>query len=118
MSEQMVEVERLPEHGLESIGPFEVHRLRLDGFRIPKLEGQLINGMWYFALDERFACEVPEIYGQGVATMIANALAIGAGYSCFGENSAPRNEFKSRLHCIQGVITEDAIDDTDNVRAN
>lgn len=104
MSEPMFEVDPAPEHGLESIGPFEVHKLRLDGFRIPKLEGQLNNGMWYFALDERFACEVPEIYGQGVATMIANAIAIGAGYSCFGKNSQPSNPFQCRIHGI--VLSE------------
>lgn len=118
MNEPTFEVEQQPEDGLKSIGPFQVYRLRLDGFRIPKLEGQLISGMWHFALDERFACDVPETYGHGVAMMIANAMAIGAGYTCFGENSTPRNEFKNRLHCIQGVVCEDAINDIDDMRAN
>lgn len=100
MGEPTFEVEALPEHGLESIGPFEVHKIRLDGYRVPRLTGRLINGMWHFCLDERFGCEVPEMYGQGVAWMIANAMAVGAGYSCFGENSQPINPFKCRISGI------------------
>lgn len=100
MDDPTFNVEASPEHGLESIGPFDVHKLRLDGYRVPQLTGRLVNGVWHFCLDERFGCEVPEAYGQGVAWMIANALAIGAGYSCFGENSRIANPFKCRMHGI------------------
>lgn len=84
--------------GLESIGPFQIHKLRLDGYRIPHLNGRLIDGVWHFILDERFGCEIPEKYGTSVAWMIANALAIGAGYSCFGENSQIANPFTVKMH--------------------
>lgn len=100
MSEPTFDIEQVQEQGLESIGPFSVYKLRLGGYRIPQLQGRLIDGMWHFKLDERFGCEVPERYGCEVAWMIANALAIGAGYSCFGENSQPINPFNCRMHGI------------------
>lgn len=96
MSEQF-EVEE-PESGLESIGPFNQYKLTLDGYRIPNLEGrQLPSGNWYLALSNSCSIEVPDLYGKGVAWMIANAMAIGAGYTCFGEGAKPLNPFKTRL---------------------
>jgi hypothetical protein len=64
------------------------------------------DGRWYFTLDERFGVDVPERDGPGVAWIIANTLAFGAGYSCFGENSQPLNMFKTRLHCITGAVSD------------
>lgn len=104
-SEPQLEIEG-PGQGLESHGPFVVHKLTLDGYRIPRLTGQVINGRWYFTLDERFGVDVPERDGAGVAMMIANAMAIGAGFSCFGENSQPSNEFKTRMYCITGAVSD------------
>lgn len=106
----MFEVEEA-NRGIESVGPFSVHKIRLDGFRVPQLEGRLVGGTWHFILDERFGCEVPERYGCEVAWMIANALAIGSGYSCFGENSQIANPFKCRMSGINlapEIETEDA----------
>lgn len=104
--------------GLVSHGPFSQHKLTIDGYRIPYLTGLLKDGRWYFTLDERFGVDVPERDGPGVAWLIANALAFGAGYSCFGENSQPLNMFKTRLHCITEAIADDVADTSDDVRAN
>lgn len=103
--ELQVEIEGLNE-GLESHGPFHQHKLTLDGYRIPYMTGLLKDGRWHFTLDERFGVDVPERDGLGVAWLIANALAFGAGYSCFGENSQPLNMFKTRLHCITGEVSD------------
>ncbi|HKR59957.1 MAG TPA: hypothetical protein VJS64_09480 [Pyrinomonadaceae bacterium] len=94
------EVQPASDKGLESIGPFMVHKLTLDGYQIPFLTGKIVDGRWYFTLDSRFGCDVPERDGAGVAMMIANALAFGAGFSCFGENSNPLNLFKTRMYGI------------------
>lgn len=102
-----------PQHGLQAIGPFEVNRLTIDGYEIPRLSGALRDGVWSFTLDNRFACDVPEIYGHGVAWMIANAMAIGAEYSCFGENSEPLNQFKRRLSRLNTVADIDAMEATE-----
>lgn len=112
------EVEEPSRNGIQSIGPFELYRIVVDGYQVPRLTGRLINGMWHFTLDSRFGCDVPEEYGHGVAWMIASAMAIGAGFTCFGENSRPMNEFKCRLLGIGSVITQGVADDTDNVRPN
>lgn len=114
MSEEVFKTSE-PKPGLESHGPFQIHRITLDGYEVPRLHGRVVGDMWYFQLDGRFAVDVPKKYGLGVAWVIANALAIGAGYSCFGENSAPRNEFKNRLHCIQTAFTENPDDDLSEV---
>jgi len=86
------------EHGLESIGPFSQWKIKLDGYRVPYLSGRVDDqGMFHLSLDERFGIEVPEKYAHQVVWLIANALAIGAGYSCFGENSQIANPFKCKL---------------------
>lgn len=109
VSEVEVEASR---RGLEAHGPFEVNRLTIDGYEIPHLTGKLVNGRWYFTLDNRFGVDVPERDGCGVAWIIATALAVGAGYSCFGENSRPANPFKTRLHCIAGAVSKDSESET------
>lgn len=118
MNKPAFEVRESPRNGIEAIGPFESYRIVVDGYKVPRLTGRLIDGMWSFTFDNRFCLDVPELYGHGVAWMIANAMAVGAGFTCFGENSAPANEFKGRLHCIGEVATEEAPDDTDGMRAN
>ena len=115
--EPVFEIEEAPKHGIESVGPFTEHYITVDGYRVPRLTGKLVDGIWRFTFDGRFGCDVPERYGHGVAWMIANAQAVGAGFSCFGENSAPMNEFKNRFHCIGSVIRE-SVTDVDNVRPN
>lgn len=100
-----LEIEKAPS-GLVSHGPFQQYKLTIDGYRIPYLTGLKKDGRWYFTLDERFGVDVPERDGLGVAWLIANALAFGAGYSCFGENSQPLNIFKTRLHCITGAVSD------------
>lgn len=112
------QVEEPRPNGLQAIGPFELYRIVVDGYQVPHLTGRPIDGMWHFTFDSRFGCDVPEKYAHGVAWMIANAMAVGAGFTCFGENSKPRNEFKCRLFGIGSVVTQDVSVDSDNVRAN
>lgn len=100
----------MSETGLQAIGPFELNRLTIDGYEVPRLTGVLRDGMWHFTLDNRFGCDVPELYGESVAWMIANAMAIGAGYTCFGEHSQPRNEFKCRLSFLGSIPEHDAME--------
>lgn len=93
--------------GLESHGPFTQYRVSLDGYVVPGLDGRLEEetGLWHFMLDQRWGCVVPQQYASGVAFLIANALAIGAGFNCFGEHSQPDdpNRFKCKINCIAAV---------------
>ena len=96
----MFEIEE-PNNGLESIGPFSEWKIKLDGYRVPHLSGRVDDkGMFHLCLDERFGAEIPEQYAHQVVWLIANALAIGAGYSCFGDNSQIANPFKCRMSGI------------------
>ncbi len=94
-----------PEHGFEIVGPFTQHRVAVDGYGVPKLEAvetiqETENGAVgevHFTLDNRFGLTVPTHLAHSVAWFIANALAIGAGYSCHGENSQKSNPYKCRM---------------------
>jgi hypothetical protein len=90
-----------PTRGLESVGPFSVWKIKLDGFAVPFLQGREDDkGMFHLMLDERMGVEIPKEYANQVVWLIANAYAIGAGYSCFGENSIKANPFKVRMSGI------------------
>lgn len=91
--------------GIQSIGPFETHRVIIDGYVVPYLSGHTVGDNWYFSM-ESHSLEVPLAYGYGVASMIAHAMACVAGYSCFGENSRPLNQFQRRMFRITSAVSE------------
>lgn len=95
----------------EFIGPFETHHVAVDGFLVPCLtvmphKGEA-DGLVDVVLDGRYSvtCEPDE--AKKWIWIIANAMAIGAGYSSFGENSEVHNRYKTRIHCISGTGTEE-----------
>lgn len=79
------------------IGPFtEEWRISIDGYRVPNITAIVReDGNIMLALDHRFLIEgTPEECAKWL-WFVANAMAIGAGYSCFGENSVKDpNPFK------------------------
>jgi hypothetical protein len=109
MSDDAITIEegKPPSLGFESIGPFSVWKITVDSYRVPGLTGRVDEetGMLHLCLDERWGIEVPRQYGTQVCWLIANALAIGAGYSCFGEHSlmGDPNKFKCRVTEIATV---------------
>lgn len=83
-------------YGVQLIGPFiEEWRVMANGFRVPKMTARPNeNGTVSLCLDERFVIDAtPEEAGKWIG-FVANAMAIGAGYSCFGENSQEVNPYK------------------------
>lgn len=94
-----------PAPGLQLIGPLEHNKVVIDGYTVPMLNGWHKDGKWHFALDNSCSIEVPDELGHPVAWMIANALALGAGYSCFGEKSQPLNPFARRAFYL-GIAPE------------
>jgi hypothetical protein len=84
-------------YGVQLVGPFiEEWRVTADGFRVPNMTARPNeDGTVTLCLDERFAIDAtPEEAGKWIC-FVANAMAIGAGYSCFGANSVKRpNPFK------------------------
>lgn len=62
------------------VGPFEYYKVVVDGRAIPNLTGFHDGDKIALVLDGRFSISVSKDDATPVAWMIANALAIGAGY--------------------------------------
>lgn len=87
-------------YGVEFIGPFiEEWKVSLHGYRVPKLAALLRkDGNIMLSLDERFLIEGSREEVSKWIHFVANAMAIGAGYSCYGENSVKDpNPFKAGM---------------------
>jgi hypothetical protein len=71
-------------------GPCEVFHVLVDGRRIPRLTGKRTeDGRFNFIIDDRFmGGPFNDVEAEQVAYLLAQALAIGAGYSNF-EADAP-----------------------------
>lgn len=85
------------------IGPFvEQWAVTLDGYRVPKLSAIVCeSGNIMLSLDNRFLIEATQEEAAKWLWIVANAMAIGAGYSCFGENSVKDpNPFKVGMNKI------------------
>jgi len=86
----------------------------IDGYVVPLVEvgEDPSTGLWCLFLDGRYGTppvDIEELHRW--LPMIANAVAIGAGYSCHGENSVWRpNPHKVRVSCIGTVQSKDDTD--------
>ena len=65
------------------IGPFQEWRVVLEGKLIPHLTAYKDGDDIGLVLDNRLSISVPKDRAYDVAWLLANALAIGAGYACF-----------------------------------
>lgn len=74
------------------VGPFKEYRVIVEGRMIPRLTAnRMDDGSVYLTLDNRFGLVVPnEGLAYQVAAFVANALAIGEGYSFSGAESKER----------------------------
>jgi hypothetical protein len=66
---------------------FPHHEVMVDGRLIPNLECRRDGDTITFLLDRRFALDVPIDLAIPVASFVANAMAIGAGYPWHGAES-------------------------------
>jgi hypothetical protein len=95
--------------GLEIVGPFNDYRVTINGYQVPRLRAVRVNGLISMTLDHRFGCDIPDDErAYPIIHFIATAMAVGAGYSCFGENSQPTNEYKCRLTGLNLSQVEDS----------
>ncbi len=90
-------------HSIDLHGPFhqEYHVASVGGYEIPNLKilkrkGKN-DGISTVLLDNRFSIDVPEDQLDPWLWIVANAMAIGAGYSSHGENSCEVNPYKRRI---------------------
>jgi hypothetical protein len=69
------------------VGPFEQWRVQVDGRIIPRLTGYRDGEKVVLVVDGRFSASFAEDDARQAAWLIAQALAIGEGYSHFGAES-------------------------------
>ena len=86
------------------------HEVTIDGYLVPRVEvgEDEETGKWNLFLDRRFGVEAQNIEElDRWLWIVANAMAIGAGYSCHGENSVYRpNPFKLKVMQIGSTDKE------------
>lgn len=89
-------------HTVEFVGPWqEHHALVVDGYKMPHVKifpsKGAQDGMSMLLLDDRFMLEAPDEEIKRWASILFNAMAIGAGFSCYGLNSVVRNDYSAKL---------------------
>lgn len=84
---------------LEFLPKRSAHEITIDGFAVPCIEAkESADGLTCdISLDRRFGATIRAEDAQSILWLLANALAIGAGYSCHGENSVISNPFKVKV---------------------
>ena len=87
------------------IGPFEEYRVMVDGRIIPGLTGYQDGDRIALVLDHRFSVSLPESDARSVAWLVANALAIGQGYSHAGAENKDM-PFAPRGHALASLPTD------------
>lgn len=72
------------------VGPFETYRVKVDGRIIPKLTGRDEGDRISLMVDGRFGASFSKADAHQAAWLIAQALAIGEGYSHLGAETKDR----------------------------
>lgn len=101
----------------EIVGPFDEYRVTVDGYRVPYLNArELPDGRVAPTVDGRFGLSeaVPREEFDRWLPLLANAMAVAAGYSCHGENCAPLNPFKMKMMRLGTKPNLTLIDGGDN----
>lgn len=72
------------------IGPFTEHCVVIEGRLIPNLTAYHEGENTVLVVDRRFSITVPKDRAYDVAWLVANAMAVGAGYPCLSSESKER----------------------------
>lgn len=66
------------------VGPFETYKVQIEGRMIPHLTGRREGDRVSLIVDHRFSVSFREEDAYQVAWLLAQALAVGSGYSHLG----------------------------------
>lgn len=91
----------------EIVGPFlPEHRVTIAGYHVPYITVRpQEDGRIDLLLDNRFGLHSPvpvEEFNRWIG-ILADAMAVAAGYSCHGEHCTPKNPHKTRLGSLGSV---------------
>ncbi len=95
---------------LSIVGPFEDYRVSIGGYEVPGVNAREIEHgtKLSISVDHRFGLTIPIEHGQSVMWLLANAMAVAAGYSCHGAHSVYRpNPYKIQMVGIGSVTDAD-----------
>lgn len=84
----------------------EGQQVTLDGYLVPdvRVMERPDTGQWNVTLDGRYGIVAENLEElQRWMWIVANAMALGAGYSCHGENSQMHNPHQVKVLCIGSV---------------
>jgi len=83
----------------EMVGPFqeEYYHAVVDGFEVPYIKLRKNESDWDLVVDGRYSVTASGDEMDRWIWIIANAMAIAAGYTSHGEQSIPTNPFHRRL---------------------
>jgi hypothetical protein len=84
----------------EYVGPFkkEYYAITVDGYEVPYVEGRKDSkGQWSLLLDGRFSIDVTEDELNRWMWILANGMAVAAGYTHHGEGSKQHNPFTRQI---------------------
>ena len=92
---------------VELVGPFpEYCKVVLSGYEVPSLKAYVKGDHIELVLDDRFGVQCSREEIVIMVPMIANAMAIGGGYSCHGENSEEVNPYRRRVMGLDDLPEE------------
>jgi hypothetical protein len=92
--------------GVELVGPFEHHAVVVDGWEVPHVVAQPVNGgEVLFELDGRFSLKVPVALVDETAWFLAQAIAVAAGWTAHpgGPEGTPRLSPYRRLRPLDSA---------------
>ena len=84
------------------------HVVTLDGYLVPRVKvlENHATGQWNVTYDNRFTISASLEEMQRWLWLVAQAQAVGEGYSCHGQNSVYRpNPHKVQIMCMGSVET-------------
>lgn len=98
------------DYGTEFIGPMVPEwKVVSGGYKVPFITARLNPEQEHevlLVLDGRFGITGTREEVQKWVPFLADAMAVAAGYSCFGEQSVKHSRFSTRMAGIAEIVTE------------
>lgn len=90
---------------VEIVGPFEDYRVTLNGYHVPNIQARpMSDGTFLVSIDNRFIIHksVSKDELENWMPILANAMAVAAGYTSHGEHSQRVNEYNVGMNRLYG----------------